>query len=224
MSVSVCVCADLASSEPRFRHWYLSMIKITFFCAASSTLHWTISRALLSPMPPIHTSCVMTCSTQYPGISAEADWGLRSDVRSDVVSNLGLSGATGSMAFFTFSNKPDHYAMVLVASGVMGVFCFAILPLALELGVEITYPVCEGTSSGFLWMAGQFFGIIILLGMGSLKGRFSKRAPAPPRRARRPSPSVALLNRTFSAANDGCSCGGCARLYQSPKSEGCFLG
>jgi len=92
-------------------HWYLSMIKITFFCA------------------------------------------------------------TGSMAFFTFSNKPDHYAMVLVASGVMGVFCFAILPLALELGVEITYPVCEGTSSGFLWMAGQFFGIIILLGMGSLKDK-----------------------------------------------------
>ena len=36
---------------------------------------------------------------------------------------------------------------------VTGALAFAILPVALETSVEATYPVNEGTSAGFLWVA-----------------------------------------------------------------------
>lgn len=51
-----------------------------------------------------------------------------------------------------------------------GFFSFAVLPTALELGVEITYPVSEATSSGFLWLSGQLFGILFIVGMNAMKG------------------------------------------------------
>ena len=34
-----------------------------------------------------------------------------------------------------------------------GFFGFALMPVCLELGVELTYPVAEATSSGLLWSA-----------------------------------------------------------------------
>uniref|UniRef100_A0AC34GV10 Major facilitator superfamily (MFS) profile domain-containing protein n=1 Tax=Panagrolaimus sp. ES5 TaxID=591445 RepID=A0AC34GV10_9BILA len=44
-----------------------------------------------------------------------------------------------------------------------GAFGFAIYPIGLELGVEITYPVAEATSSGILIMVGQIQGVIYLV-------------------------------------------------------------
>ena len=34
-----------------------------------------------------------------------------------------------------------------------GFFALPLIPVCMELGVEITYPVGEGTSSGLLWTA-----------------------------------------------------------------------
>ncbi len=36
---------------------------------------------------------------------------------------------------------------------VFGFFAFPLVPACMELGVEITYPVSEATSSGLLWSA-----------------------------------------------------------------------
>jgi hypothetical protein len=71
--------------------------------------------------------------------------------------------ATATFFLFVFANKPDQRGLVTLACGAMGFFAFAVLPIALELGVETTYPVNEATSAGFLWIAGQIFGIIFIL-------------------------------------------------------------
>jgi hypothetical protein len=43
------------------------------------------------------------------------------------------------------------------------------LPVALELGVECTYPIAEGTSAGFLWTAGNVWGVILVTVMDALR-------------------------------------------------------
>lgn len=51
-----------------------------------------------------------------------------------------------------------HFAYfgIGVALGAVGFgfFGFALFPIALELGVECTYPVAEGTSAGLLQISG----------------------------------------------------------------------
>lgn len=43
--------------------------------------------------------------------------------------------------------QPNNFALLAVASGLMGAFCFAVLPVALELGVEMTFGVsCQNTA------------------------------------------------------------------------------
>ena len=44
-------------------------------------------------------------------------------------------------------------SIALTLSQLSGMAAFAILPVALELSVECTYPVNEGTCAGFLWVA-----------------------------------------------------------------------
>ena len=74
---------------------------------------------------------------------------------------------------FVLSNEllvqPNDYAGLLVIFAVQGAVSFALLPVALELGAEITYPCPEAISSGLLWMFGQFFAIIIQLVMNALR-------------------------------------------------------
>ena len=50
----------------------------------------------------------------------------------------------------------------------IGFFTTPVLPLALELGAEITYPLSEATPSGVLMSAGQLVGIIVILIMDDL--------------------------------------------------------
>ncbi|XP_038070814.1 solute carrier family 49 member A3-like isoform X5 [Patiria miniata] len=65
------------------------------------------------------------------------------------------------MALFThFDNLGIPVAIFAVGFGLFG---FAMFPIALELGVECTYPVAEGTSSSLLQISGQFQGIILIL-------------------------------------------------------------
>jgi len=60
----------------------------------------------------------------------------------------------------TFQPTPE--AMLIPPLVLLGVAAFIILPTALELSVELSYPVSPATSAGFLWMAGQVVGIISL--------------------------------------------------------------
>jgi hypothetical protein len=54
----------------------------------------------------------------------------------------------------------------------VGLFTFSLLPAALELGAECTYPVPEGTSTGLLWMTSYLFALVVQTVMNVL------RAPA----------------------------------------------
>jgi FLVCR family MFS transporter 7 len=85
--------------------------------------------------------------------------------------------ATCSFALFAWFNRPNQLSAIMGVTAVTGFFCFGLLPVALELGVEITYPVSEATSSGFLWLSGQAFGIAFTLAMSALKGEWFVHKP-----------------------------------------------
>eukprot|EP00038_Savillea_parva_P009689 m.185205 g.185205 ORF g.185205 m.185205 type:complete len:484 (-) comp16379_c0_seq1:64-1515(-) len=85
--------------------------------------------------------------------------------------------ATGAFALFAMYQQPNSLNEIMGVTAVMGFFCFALLPVALELSVEITYPIPEAASSGFLWMSGQVFGITFTLIMNQLKGTWLIHKP-----------------------------------------------
>ncbi|KJE90576.1 hypothetical protein CAOG_01874 [Capsaspora owczarzaki ATCC 30864] len=77
--------------------------------------------------------------------------------------------ATASFVGFALSARPDEYVLVAVTCGLIGFFCFPLLPTCLELAVEVTYPVSEGTSASFMWMAGQALGVVFIFIMDAMR-------------------------------------------------------
>ena len=84
---------------------------------------------------------------------------------------------------FVFALQYGSYTIIMCCSAFLGaplpitpaltppgLAAFAILPVALELSVECTYPVNEGTSAGFLWVAVQLLSIGVVSVMGALEG------------------------------------------------------
>ncbi|KAJ8025986.1 Solute carrier family 49 member A3 [Holothuria leucospilota] len=71
--------------------------------------------------------------------------------------------AIGVILLVIFSSYPDHGGGLGTGAILFGMFGLALFPIALELGVECTYPVKEGTSSGLLQISGQLQGIILIL-------------------------------------------------------------
>lgn len=59
-------------------------------------------------------------------------------------------------------------AWIAVSVVLFGAGGFAAYPLGLELGVEITYPVAEATSTGLIIISGQLQGIIYVVLMSVL--------------------------------------------------------
>jgi len=52
----------------------------------------------------------------------------------------------------------------------LGAASFGLVPLALELLVEVTYPVSPEVSSSLCWAGGQLFGAIFILVMDTIRG------------------------------------------------------
>ncbi|KAK6185219.1 hypothetical protein SNE40_007500 [Patella caerulea] len=76
--------------------------------------------------------------------------------------SLGLATLFG--IFFTLiSRLRGHPILTAISISGFGFFGFAIYPISMELAVEITYPVAEATSSGFLFISGQIQGVIYML-------------------------------------------------------------
>ncbi|XP_078615182.1 solute carrier family 49 member A3-like [Branchiostoma floridae x Branchiostoma japonicum] len=75
-----------------------------------------------------------------------------------------LSAAIGTLALIVFavlSNYPGKEVPLAISASVFGVTAFAMYPTALELSVEITYPVSAATSSGLLIVCGNLQAIIL---------------------------------------------------------------
>ncbi|XP_054842995.1 solute carrier family 49 member A3 isoform X2 [Eublepharis macularius] len=83
--------------------------------------------------------------------------------------------ALASIAFAVVSRLRNQAYLLAAISSVFGFFGFAIYPVAMELAVECSYPVGEGTSSGLIFVASSITGASRTLQPDSLflRGCFS---------------------------------------------------
>ncbi len=79
---------------------------------------------------------------------------------------IALAGATLSLAGVTFTG---NYALLLVSAAAFGFFLLSSGPIGFQYGAEVTFPVSEGTSNGFLLLMGQVSGIAFIFGMDWFK-------------------------------------------------------
>jgi len=79
---------------------------------------------------------------------------------------IALAGSTIGLAGITFAT---NYPLLLVSGTVFGFFLLSSGPIGFQYGAEVTYPVSEGTSNGFLLMMGQVSGIAFIFGMDAFK-------------------------------------------------------
>jgi len=79
---------------------------------------------------------------------------------------LALAGSTLGLAGITFATS---YPLLLISGTLFGFFLLSSGPIGFQYGAEVTYPVSEGTSNGFLLMMGQVSGIAFIFGMDAFK-------------------------------------------------------
>jgi cyanate permease len=79
---------------------------------------------------------------------------------------LAIIGATIGLIGVTFAT---NYWMLIFSGVVLGFFLLSAGPIGFQYGAEITYPISEGTSNGFLLLMGQISGIAFIFGMDYLK-------------------------------------------------------
>jgi len=79
---------------------------------------------------------------------------------------IALAGATLSLVGVTFAT---NYPLLLISGAAFGFFLLSSGPIGFQYGAEITYPISEGTSNGFLILMGQASGIIFIFAMDSFK-------------------------------------------------------
>ncbi|KAJ7335282.1 hypothetical protein JRQ81_013223 [Phrynocephalus forsythii] len=76
--------------------------------------------------------------------------------------------ALASVGFAVVSQlRNQAYALALISS-LFGLFGFALYPVAMELAVECSYPVGEGTTSGLIFVTSQLLGVLFMLLFQSL--------------------------------------------------------
>ncbi|KAF8935012.1 major facilitator superfamily domain-containing protein [Dissophora ornata] len=77
--------------------------------------------------------------------------------------------ATAMFVVFIFVVRRGDFGGIIVSAILLGFASFAVLPAALELAVEITYPVTPASSTSILWAFGQLLSVIFLLVLGALQ-------------------------------------------------------
>lgn len=65
--------------------------------------------------------------------------------------------------------RPNNYAAICAVCAILGAASFSLLPLALELAVELTHPVPPEVSAAIFWIGGQFLGGIFVIVMDALR-------------------------------------------------------
>jgi cyanate permease len=89
---------------------------------------------------------------------------------------IALAGATAGLAGITYAT---NYALLLFSAAAFGFFLLSSGPIGFQYGAEVTYPVSEGTSNGFLLLMGQISGIAFIFGMDSFKSPETGSMTAP---------------------------------------------
>ncbi|XP_027758562.1 solute carrier family 49 member A3 isoform X2 [Empidonax traillii] len=76
---------------------------------------------------------------------------------------------------YSNASRFRHQAVMLaISSSLFGFFGFAIYPIAMELAVECSYPVGEGTSTGLIFVASQVEGVVLMILLQALTVRVSE--------------------------------------------------
>ena len=76
-----------------------------------------------------------------------------------IISILSVLSITGTM----FSFMWNIVAVTALFCLLIGFSMIPIMAVGFELGVEVTYPIGESMSTGFLMSGGQFLGIIYVI-------------------------------------------------------------
>jgi cyanate permease len=79
---------------------------------------------------------------------------------------LAIIGATFGLAGITFATS---YWLMMFSGAVLGFFLLSSGPIGFQYGAEITYPISEGTSNGFLLLMGQISGVAFIFGLDFFK-------------------------------------------------------
>ena len=79
---------------------------------------------------------------------------------------VAIAGATLGLAGIAFASS---YWMLMFSGATLGFFLLSSGPIGFQYGAEVTYPVSEGTSNGFLLLMGQISGIAMIFGMDAFK-------------------------------------------------------
>ncbi|CAN2391691.1 transmembrane transport, partial [Pristimantis euphronides] len=77
-----------------------------------------------------------------------------------------ISFALTALAFIAFavaSNVKKVAPLLVAICSLMGFFGFALYPISMELAVECSYPVGEGSSTGLAFISGQVQGLIFMV-------------------------------------------------------------
>ncbi|KAF9207091.1 hypothetical protein BGZ49_001195 [Haplosporangium sp. Z 27] len=70
---------------------------------------------------------------------------------------------------FVFVLRENDLGGIIAISVLIGLSAFSVLPAALELAVEITYPVTPASSTSLMWAFGQLVAVVFLVALGALQ-------------------------------------------------------
>lgn len=74
-----------------------------------------------------------------------------------------------SYVAFVWTPQTRNITAPYVVAGIIGASSFALVPVTLEFLVEVTFPLSPESPSTLCWAAGQLFGAILIIIMGSMK-------------------------------------------------------
>jgi len=88
-------------------------------------------------------------------------------------------GSSLCLIFVVLSLVPNNTITLAVAWGLVGFFGLPLLPITLECGCEITFPVPEVVTNGLLMVCGQVTGVALTLGMTAMQDPVTKSMVIP---------------------------------------------
>ena len=84
---------------------------------------------------------------------------------------ISIGVATLGSILFLMGCQPGRLGFLFAGASCIGFGGFPIEAISLELGVESSFPVSEGTSAGLLWISAQVFGAIFLFISDAFRSR-----------------------------------------------------